>query len=247
MKFIQKVFTDNKIGVKNLEKILNPESIALVGVSEREGSIGYRLFKNLINGGFRGKIYGVNPNVTQLFEQRIYKSVREIEQRIDLAVIAVPIEMVPSIIRECTEKEIMGAIVISAGEKEAEKEIIREAGRIGMRIIGPNSLGVVIPHLEINASFTASPIPPQGSMAFISQSGALCTAIMDWAYKEKVGFSHVVSMGDMADVDFGDVIGAHGAPSLVPPRPPGTGTKVETTSADVADSAGRHRTGPVRS
>jgi acetyltransferase len=211
MKFTQKVFSDNKMSTKNLEKIFNPESIVLVGVSEREGSAGYGLFKNLISGGFRGKIYGVNPNVNELFEQRIYKSVKEIEERIDLAVIAVPIEIVPSIIKECAEKGIMGAIVISAGGKEAERagheeEIIREAGRVGMRIIGPNSLGVVIPHLGINASFTASSVPPQGNMAFISQSGALCTAIMDWACKEKVGFSHVVSIGDMADVDFGDVI-----------------------------------------
>ncbi|MGE5443087.1 MAG: GNAT family N-acetyltransferase [Ignavibacteriales bacterium] len=211
MKFTSKVFTDNKVSAKNLERIFNPESIALIGVSEREGSVGYRLFKNLINGGFRGKIYGVNPNVNQLFEQRIYKSVMEIEERIDLAVIAVPLEMVPSIIRECAEKEVTGAIVVSDGGKETEKagleeEIIREAGRVGMRIIGPNSLGVVIPRLGINASFTASPVPPQGNMAFISQSGALCTAIMDWACREKVGFSHVVSIGDMADVDFGDLI-----------------------------------------
>lgn len=208
------------MGAKNIERILNPKSIVLVGVSEREESVGYRLFRNLISGGFRGKIYGVNPNVSQLFEQRIYKSVSEIEGEIDLAVIAVPIEMVPSIIRQCTEKELGGAIVISDGRKGTEKagheeKIIREARRIGIRIIGPNSLGVVIPHLGINASFTASPVPPQGNMAFISQSGALCIAIMDWACRENVGFSHVVSIGDMADVDFGDLINLLGDDSNV--------------------------------
>ncbi|MGE5442992.1 MAG: GNAT family N-acetyltransferase, partial [Ignavibacteriales bacterium] len=200
------------MSTKNLERIFNPESIALIGVSEREGSVGFGLFKNLISGGFRGKIYGVNPKINELLGQKIYKSVKEIKGAIDLAVISVSIGIVPSVVRECAERGIMGAIVISAGGKEAgeagsekEKEIVREAGRIGMRIIGPNCLGIVVPHLGMNASFTAS-VPPQGNMAFISQSGALCTAIMDWACREKVGFSHVVSIGDMADVDFGDVI-----------------------------------------
>lgn len=200
------------MSTKNLERIFNPESIVLIGVSERERSVGYGLFKNLLGGGFGGKIYAVNPKVNELLGQKIYKSVREIKGSIDLAVISVPIEIVPSVVRECAEREIMGVIVISAGGKEAgeaglekEKEIIHEAGRVGMRVIGPNCLGVVIPHLGMNASFTAS-VPPQGSMAFVSQSGALCTAIMDWACREKVGFSHVVSIGDMADVDFGDVI-----------------------------------------
>ncbi len=200
------------MSTKNLERVFNPESIALIGVSEREESVGYGLFKNLISGGFRGKIYGVNPKINELLGQKIYKSVKEIRGAIDLAVISVPIGIVPSVVRECAEKGIMGAIVISAGGKEAgesgserEKEIVREAGRIGMRIIGPNCLGIVVPHIGMNASFTAS-VPPQGNMAFISQSGALCTAIMDWACREKVGFSHVVSIGDMADVDFGDMI-----------------------------------------
>src|SRR5579885_2234572 len=200
------------MSTKNLEMIFNPESIAVIGVSEREESVGYGLFKNLISGGFRGKIYGINPKINELLGQKIYKSVKEIRGAIDLAVISVPIGIVPSVVRECAEKGIMGAIVISAGGKEAgesgserEKEIVREAGRIGMRIIGPNCLGIVVPHIGMNASFTAS-VPPQGNMAFISQSGALCTAIMDWACREKVGFSHVVSIGDMADVDFGDMI-----------------------------------------
>ncbi|HEX3035084.1 MAG TPA: CoA-binding protein [Thermodesulfobacteriota bacterium] len=200
------------MNTKNLDNIFNPESIALVGVSERKGSVGYGLFKNLISGGFKGKIYGVNPKINELFEQRIYKSVSEIEGEVDLAVIGVPIEIVPSVISECAEKGIKGAIVISASGKETgkiddkrEEEIILEAGRAGMRIIGPNCLGVVVPHLGINASFTAS-VPTKGNIAFISQSGALCTAIMDWASKEKVGFSHVISIGDMIDVDFGDLI-----------------------------------------
>jgi acetyltransferase len=200
------------MSTKNLENIFTPESIALIGVSERKGSVGYGLFKNLVSGGFEGKIYGVNPKVNDLLEHRIYKSVSEIEGEVDLAIIAVRIEIVPSIISECAEKGIKGAIVISAGGKEMgkiddkrEQEIIVEAGRAGMRIIGPNCLGVVIPHLGINASFTVS-VPPKGNIAFISQSGALCTAIMDWAGKEKVGFSHVISIGDMVDVDFGDLI-----------------------------------------
>ncbi len=126
MKLTKKVLTDNKMSAKSLERIFNPESIALVGVSGREGSVGYRLFNNLINGGFRGKIYGVNPNFSQLFEQRIWKSVSEIEERIDLAIIAVPIEIVSSVIRECAEKGVMGAIVVSDSGKETEKAGLEE-------------------------------------------------------------------------------------------------------------------------
>jgi acetyltransferase len=203
---------EDKMSTKNLEKIFNPESIVVIGVSERQESVGYGLFKNLIDAKFRGKVYGVNPKLSKLFDQKIYKSVGEIGEEMDLAVISVPIKIVPSVVRGCAEKGIMGAIVISAGGKEAgeagrekEEEIIREAGRVGMRIIGPNCLGVIIPNLGMNASFTAS-VPPKGNMAFISQSGALCTAIMDWACREKVGFSHVASIGDMVDVDFGDII-----------------------------------------
>jgi acetyltransferase len=203
----------DKISITNLKRIFNPESIVLIGVSKTEGSIGYSLFKNLISGGFRLRIYGVNPYVNELFGQRIYKSVGEIEEKIDLAIIAVPIEIVPSIIGELIQSGIGSAIVISTSRKEAGKErrerseekAILEARQVGMRIIGPNCLAVVIPHLGINVSFTAS-APPRGNMAFISQSGGLCTAIMDWACKENVGFSHVVSIGDMADVDFGDLI-----------------------------------------
>ena len=200
------------MSTKNIEKIFNPESIVLVGVSEKERSVGYGLFKNLLDAGFQGKVYGVNPKISNLHGQKIYNSVKEIEDKIDLAVIAVPMNIVPSVIRECAQKGIMGAIIISAGGKEVgeagremEKEIVREAGRVGMRVIGPNCLGIVMPHLGVNASFTAA-VPPKGHMAFISQSGELCTAIMDWAGREKVGFSHVASIGDMADVDFGDII-----------------------------------------
>lgn len=200
------------MSTKNIEKIFNPESIVLVGVSEKERSVGYGLFKNLLDAGFQGKVYGVNPKISNLHGQKIYNSVKEIEDKIDLAVIAVPMNIVPSVIRECAQKGIMGAIIISAGGKEVgeagremEKEIVREAGRVGMRVIGPNCLGIVIPHLGINASFTAA-VPSKGHMAFISQSGELCTAIMDWAGREKVGFSHVASIGDMVDVDFGDII-----------------------------------------
>ncbi|MDA2919517.1 GNAT family N-acetyltransferase [Desulfobacterota bacterium AH_259_B03_O07] len=198
---------------ENLETIFKPESIAVIGVSNRDGSGADALFKNLTNGGFRGKIYAVDPKFDELFEQKIYKSVSEIdEDDIDLAIINKPIEKVPSIIRECSEKGIKGVMVTSAiingtGKKwgRIKENIISEARRGGIRVIGPESRSFFIPHLGINASFSST-APPKGNLAFISQGGTLSSTIMDWACNDKVGFSHIVSLGDMADVDFGDVI-----------------------------------------
>ncbi|GBD39364.1 hypothetical protein HRbin37_01643 [bacterium HR37] len=205
------------MSIKNLERIFNPESVAVLGVSRKEGSVGYTLFKNLVSGGFKGRIYGINPHVSELFGKRIYRSLAEVEDSVDLAIVAVPAEVIPSVLRECIKKGVKGAVVVSSEIKEHEgldREVFSEAQNAGIRIIGPNCLGFVITSLGLNVSFSSS-LPPAGNMAFISQSGALCTAIMDWACKERVGLSHVISVGEMLDVDFGDLIDYLGNDSCV--------------------------------
>ena len=200
------------MGVYNLDKIFKPESVAVIGASEKEGSIGSVLVENLIQGGFQGKVYPVNPNYSTVHGLEAYPSVLKTESSVDLAIIATPIATVPLIVQECVSKNVGGAIIISAGGKEVgpqgeeiEKKIEWEAWKGGLRIIGPNCLGIICPQGNLNASF-ASRMPQKGKLAFISQSGAICSAILDLSPKEKIGFSYFVSIGSMVDVDFGDLI-----------------------------------------
>ncbi|MDH3555632.1 MAG: bifunctional acetate--CoA ligase family protein/GNAT family N-acetyltransferase [Deltaproteobacteria bacterium] len=200
------------MGLYNLDKIFEPESIAVVGASEKEGSIGSVHVQNLIQGGYQGKIFPVNPHYTSTHGLKAYPSISRIDHAVDLAIIAIPISSVPSVIRECAQVRVGGAIVVSAGGKETgpqgreiEDRIRREAETGGLRIIGPNCLGIICPGRKLNASFAAH-MPQSGKVAFISQSGAICTAILDLALKEEIGFSHFVSIGSMLDVDFGDLI-----------------------------------------
>ena len=200
------------MGLYNLDKIFEPESIAVVGASEKEGSIGSVHVQNLIQGGYQGKIFPVNPHYTSTHGLKAYPSISRIDHAVDLAIIAIPISSVPSVIRECAQVRVGGAIVVSAGGKETgpqgreiEDRIRREAETRGLRIIGPNCLGIICPGRKLNASFAAH-MPQSGKVAFISQSGAICTAILDLALKEEIGFSHFVSIGSMLDVDFGDLI-----------------------------------------
>ena len=195
-----------------MDKIFEPESIAVVGASEKEGSIGSVHVQNLIQGGYQGKIFPVNPHYTSTHGLKAYPSISRIDHAVDLAIIAIPISSVPSVIRECAQVRVGGAIVVSAGGKETgpqgreiEDRIRREAETGGLRIIGPNCLGIICPGRKLNASFAAH-MPQSGKVAFISQSGAICTAILDLALKEEIGFSHFVSIGSMLDVDFGDLI-----------------------------------------
>ncbi|MCD6306069.1 MAG: GNAT family N-acetyltransferase [Deltaproteobacteria bacterium] len=196
----------------HLDRIFRPRQIAVVGASETEGSIGNALIRNLIKGGYSGNLLPVNPKHDTLHGIRAVKSVSELETGVDLAVIATPIQTVPGILEECVERKMAGAIVISAGGKEVgEKgreieERIRATAYAGkLRIVGPNCLGIIHPRQNLNASF-ASEMPDDGGLAFVSQSGAICTAILDLAFKERIGFSHFVSIGSMLDVDFGDLI-----------------------------------------
>ena len=200
------------MGVYNLDKIFKPESIAVVGASEKKGSIGSVLVENLTQGGFQGKVYPVNPRYRSIHALKAYSSIVDTETAVDLAIIATPIATVPDIVKECVSKNVGGAIIISAGGKEVgpqgkdiEKKIEWEAWKGGLRIIGPNCLGIICPQRNLNASFV-SHMPQKGKLAFISQSGALCSAILDLSSKEKIGFSYFVSIGSMMDVDFGDLI-----------------------------------------
>jgi len=198
---------------ENLRKIFNPSSIAIVGASDDEGSVGRTLTLNLTQKGFKGSVYLVNPRKNKILEHDTYPSVTKLPETVDLAVIATPATVVPTVVEECGEKGIRGLIIISAGFKETglkglelEKQIKSIQQKYeGMRIVGPNCLGVMRPTINLNATFARKMVRP-GKVAFVSQSGALCTSILDWAVPNNVGFSAFTSIGSMIDVDFGDVI-----------------------------------------
>lgn len=198
--------------IQNLDKIFDPKSIAVIGASDEEGSVGYRVLRNLIGVGYRGVVYPVNIKRQSVQGIQAYASIDELPRQVDLAIIATPARTVPGIVEECGKAGIEGVIIISAGFKEIGEEgralvdkILETRKKYNLRIIGPNCLGIIRPHLKLNASF-ASEIAQAGNIAFISQSGALCTAILDWANSENIGFSNFVSIGSMIDVDFGDLI-----------------------------------------
>jgi acetyltransferase len=195
-----------------LDPIFSPQSIAVIGATETPGSVGRTVFENLKNGGFAGTIYPVNPKRDTLFGLKAYPAITSVPAKPDLAVIITPAPTVPGIVHDCVETGVRGAIIISAGFKEIgaagaelERQILVEARRGDMRIVGPNCLGVMVPQGKFNATFAAN-MARTGSVGFISQSGALCTAILDWSLKENVGFSAFVSLGSMLDVSWGDLI-----------------------------------------
>ena len=197
---------------KPLDVIFRPNAVALIGATEREGSVGRTILWNLLSNTFGGTIYPVNPNRRSVLGIKAYATIREIPEPIDLAIIVVKSELVPATVRECAEIGVPGAIIISAGFKEVgekgialEQEILAEARKTGMRIIGPNCMGVMNPLSGLNATFAQRMAKP-GSVGFISQSGAMCSAILDWSFKESVGFSAFISIGSMLDVDWGDLI-----------------------------------------
>lgn len=202
---------------KALEQFFAPTSIAVIGATEAPGSVGRTTLWNLVSSPFGGTVYPVNPKRPSVLGIKAYASVKEIPGRVDLAVICSPASTAPQVIRECAEVGIRSAIIISAGFKEAgpegirlEQETLALARAARMRIIGPNCLGVMCPPTGVNATF-AHTIGKPGNVAFISQSGALATAVLDWSLKEQVGFSAFVSLGSMADVSWGDLIDYFGA------------------------------------
>ena len=200
------------MGQYHLNRIFKPRHVAVVGASEKAGSIGNALMRNLIDGGFSGMLLPVNPKYKTIHGLECFRSVSALETGVDLSIIATPIQSVVDIVSECVEKKVGAAVIISAGGKEVgeqgreiEEKIQRIAHPGGLRIVGPNCMGVIRPGANLNASF-ASEMPVTGNLAFVSQSGAICSAILDLAFKERIGFSHFVSIGSMLDVDFGDMI-----------------------------------------
>ena len=199
--------------IKSLDKIFKPERIALIGVSKNPNSIGGIVLKNIVSSGYEGVVYAVNPIHEAVMGIMCYPDLKSLPRIPDLAVIATNAKLVPQIIRECGEAGIKGVIILSSGFKESgdegkklEDQLKNELAKFDkMRVIGPNCLGIIIPELQLNITF-ASGIPKKGNIAFISQSGAVCTTVLDWALEEKIGFSYVVSIGNTMDVNFGDLI-----------------------------------------
>jgi acetyltransferase len=196
----------------NLDKIFNPKSVAIIGASDVEGSVGYAIVKNLTQQGYAGKVYFVNIRKPEILGVRTYPTVMEVPEIVDLAMIATPAKTVPDVVEECGKAGVKGAIIISAGFKETgpegkalEAKILEKARKYGIRVIGPNCIGVMRPRINLNATFV-NKVPKPGKVAFLSQSGALGSAILDWAISENIGFSNFVSVGSMIDVDFGDLI-----------------------------------------
>ena len=181
--------------IDNLDKIFQPDSIAVVGASERQGSVGAALMRNLIDRGFSGDIYPINPKYNIIWKRSAYPSLKDLNIPPDLVVVATPIISVPQIVRDCVALKVGGLVIISAGGKEIGEEgkkleavISKEAERSGLRIIGPNCVGIMAGRSKLNASF-ANQMPLPGKMAFISQSGAICTAILDLSIKENIGLA----------------------------------------------------------
>ncbi len=196
---------------RQLEKMFEPDSVAIIGASEKEGSVGESLMKNVLD-GYQGEIYPVNPNRETIMEIEAFESVGEVPGEVDVAVIAIPAKLVPETIDECGEAGIKNAIVISAGfgetgkeGKKLEEKLEKKRKEHGIRILGPNCLGLIRPGSNLNLSFLRKK-PKEGGVAFISQSGAMGSAILDWAAEAHVGFSSFVSVGNMTDLNFGDLI-----------------------------------------
>ena len=205
------------MGTLNLDKIFKPRVVAIIGATDTEGSVGNAVATNFARGVFEGKYYFVNNHKTELFGSKAYPTIGAVPETVDLAIIATPAKTVPGVVEECGKAGVKGIVILSAGFKETgpagkalEDEVLRIAAPYGIRIVGPNCLGVMRPATRLNGTFL-SKVPKPGTVAFLSQSGALGSAILDTAIHENVGFSTFVSVGSMIDVDFGDLIDYFGS------------------------------------
>jgi len=197
---------------QGLDALFAPSSVAVIGATSRPGTVGRTVLENLLRDTFRGKVYAVNAKHDEVLGLKTYKSIRDIPHPVDLAVVATPAATVTQIITECVDAGAKSAVVISAGFKERgvegaalEQQIKEQLKRSTLRLIGPNCLGIMNPTIGLNATFAKDP-PQAGNVAFLSQSGALLSAILDWSHREQVGFSAIVSTGSMLDVGWGDLI-----------------------------------------
>jgi acetyltransferase len=200
------------MGQHYLSMLFSPNSVAVIGASDRIDAVGGIVFKNMLESGFKGALYPINPSHPEVQGQRAYTSIEEVGKPVELAVICTKAETVPDIIEACGKHGVRAAVVLSAGFSEVgsegaaiERAMLANAKTYGVRIIGPNCLGIMRTGIGLNATFFKGDIKP-GNLALVSQSGALCTAILDWAPANDIGFSSVVSMGTAADVDFGEIL-----------------------------------------
>ncbi len=196
----------------NIERMLNPKTVAAIGASEEEGSVGQSLMKNLLLGKERRRIYPVNVKRNSVMGLKCYARITDIPERIDLAVIATPAKTVPGLVEECAKAGVEGVVIISAGFREIgpegeklEEDIKRIQANHGIRVLGPNCVGFVRPQVELNATFLRDN-PQPGQIAFVSQSGALGSAMLNWAVSAGIGFSMFASLGSTLDIDYGDMI-----------------------------------------
>jgi len=199
-----------------LKAFFKPDAIAIIGASREPKKVGHKILNNLISAGYKGRIYPINPQVSELMGLKCYKSILDVPENVDLAVIAVPAKIVLQVAEECGKKGVKGIIVISAGFSEVgkegvflEKQLVAICRKYGMRLQGPNCLGIINTRMGINASF-ASATPTLGRVAFISQSGALGSAILNWALENKIGFTSFISLGNEADLEAADFLEALG-------------------------------------
>ena len=195
-----------------LTPLFSPKSVAIFGASDRVDSVGQIVFHNMLESGFQGALYPINSRVAEVQGCKAYASISKIEEPVELVVIATPPQTVPDIIEDCGKHGVKAAVIITAGfgeigaeGRELERQLLANAKRYGIRLVGPNCLGVMRPGIGLNATFNKGSAN-KGNLALVSQSGALCTAILDWAQVNDVGFSSVVSMGSSADVDFGETL-----------------------------------------
>jgi len=196
----------------HLKPLFAPKSVAVFGASDRRDSVGQIVFQNMLQGGFQGGLYPINPKHKKIQGVKAYASLARIEETVELAVIATPAATVPDIIEQCGKHQVKAAVIITAGfgetgeaGKALERRVLETAQHYGVRLIGPNCLGVMRPEIGLNATFNKGSANI-GNLAFVSQSGALCTAILDWAQTNDVGFSSVVSLGSSLDIDFGEIL-----------------------------------------
>jgi acetyltransferase len=195
--------------IRNLDAVFRPRSVALIGASERPGSIGRTLLENLV--AFPGEVFAVTHRHEQVLGRRAYASIADLPAAPDLAVVATPAPTVPLIVDQLAKRGARGAVVVSAGlgpRADAGRALRATLGAHRqklLRVVGPNTIGIAVPPHGLNASF-AHLAPTAGRIAFVTQSGAIATSVLDWATARGIGFSHLVALGDMLDVDFGDML-----------------------------------------
>jgi acetate---CoA ligase (ADP-forming) len=192
--------------MSDLDFLFSPQQVAIIGASASPQKIGYAIVDNIVKSGYTGPVYPVNPREKEIAGLKCHSAVGEIDDSVDMAVVSVPAERAVQVARECGEKGVRGLVVVTAGFKEVgsaglklERELLSISRRYNMRLLGPNCVGLMDTHTPLNASF-ARGFPEQGSISFISQSGAMLVSILDWSFTMGLGFSRFISLGNKADL-----------------------------------------------